>query len=85
MKRITVFFLALILSGCASQSSPTEPMAVSVAGETIEQNAVICKMEKPTGSNRPVKVCRPAPGALDEEQTKRDMRVLQRQSELLNK
>lgn len=84
MKGLIVVFLTLLASGCASQSYSSEPTPVSVAGESIDPNAVVCRMEKPTGSNRPVKVCRPAPGALDDEQTMRDMRFLQRQSEQLN-
>jgi len=84
MKELSAVFLALVVSGCVSQSYSSAPMPASVAGESSEPNAVICRMEKPTGSNRPVKVCRPAYGPLDDEQTTRDMRVLQRQSELLN-
>lgn len=83
MKGFMVVFLAFLLSGCVSQSNSSAPMPISVAGESIEPNAVICKMEKPTGSNRPTRVCRAVRGALDDEQTKRDMQVLQRQSEQL--
>ena len=89
MKGLLAIFLALVGTGCVSQSySPAPEPAqapLSVASESDVPNPVVCRMEKPTGSNRPVRVCRAAPGALDDEETVRDMRVLQRQSELLNK
>lgn len=75
MKESSIIFLSLIVSGCAVEPDLTAPIVASAP------QTVICKMEKPTGSNRPVKVCRPAPGQLDRENTKRDMRVIQRQSE----
>jgi len=85
MKNLIAVLLAFIVSACVSQSYSSAPMPASVASATAEPSEVICKMEKPTGSNRPVRVCRAAPGALDDEQTLREMRVLQRQSELLDK
>ena len=69
--------LGLLVSACT-----TNPHTVPTVAS--EQD-VVCKMEKPTGSNRPVKVCRPAAGAFDRDETERDMRVLQRQTEMLNK
>jgi len=90
MKGLSALILTLVVSGCASQSYSHAPIPVaaadeSAADESVGSNAVICKMEKPTGSNRPVRVCRAEPGPLDDEQTERDLRALQRQSELLNK
>jgi hypothetical protein len=85
MKELIAVFLTLVVSGCAGQPYSPAPMPVGVAGEPNEPNEVVCRMERPTGSNRPVKVCRAASGPLDDEQTTRDMRVLQRQTELLNK
>lgn len=76
MKSVVVVILGLVASGCVANSySP--PLAA-------ENAAVVCKKEKPTGSNRPVEVCRAVAGVLDKEGTKRDMSVLQRQSEILN-
>ncbi len=80
MKACLVIALGLIVSGCVS--SPVPPSVDAVAAE---REAVVCKKERPTGSNRPVKVCRSVPGALEQEDTERDMRVLQRQSEMLKK
>ena len=76
MNAPVIVVLSLFVCGCA-----VNPHSM-VAMETDAQ--VVCKMEKPTGSNRPVKTCRPVSGALDDEETKRDMGVLQRQSEILN-
>ena len=76
MKASVIVILGFVVSGCVA--SPH----TMVAAETDEQ--VVCKMEKPTGSNRPVKICRPVGGVLDQEETKRDMGVLQRQSEILS-
>jgi hypothetical protein len=73
MKGFVVVVLSLIVSGCAA--SPYSPVA------TTADVPVICKKEKPTGSNRPVTVCRPVPGVLEREDTTRDMRILQRQTE----
>ena len=53
------------------------------AMEEPAEQKVSCKKEKPTGSNRPVMVCRPVPGAVDRELTNRDMSILHRQSEAL--
>jgi len=77
MKASVIVFLSLIVSGCAVEPDLTAPIVASTP------QTVICKMEKPTGSNRPVKVCRAAPGELDREEAKRDMRIIQRQSEQL--
>ncbi len=76
VKASVIVVLSFIASGCA-----VNPHSM-VAVETDAQ--VVCKMEKPTGSNRPVKICRPVGGVLDQEETKRDMGVLQRQSEILS-
>jgi len=75
MKASVVVVLCLIVSGCVVNPHSLPPTAADVP--------VICEKEKPTGSNRPVTVCRAVPGVLDGEDTKRDMRVIQRQSEQL--
>ena len=80
MRACVIVILCFIVSACVT-SPLYEPLSV-VAGE---QQEIICKKEKPTGSNRPVTVCRAAPGILDKEATQRDMKVLQRQSEQLNR
>lgn len=77
MKTPKIVILGLLASACT-----TNPHTVPTVAS--EQD-VVCTMEKPTGSNRPVKICRPAAGALDREETERDMRVLQRQTEILSK
>lgn len=83
MKASVVFFLGLVASGCAVQPETPEAIAAAPFKPAVEPPQIICKKEKPTGSNRPVTVCREVASALDQEQTKRDMRVLQRQSEQL--
>ncbi len=75
MKASLVVILSFIAGGCVV--NPHAPVPTAANAE------VVCKKEKPTGSNRPVTVCRPVSGALDQEDTKRDMGVLQRQSEKL--
>lgn len=71
-----IVILSFIVSGCAANP-------YSMAAATTDEQ-VVCKREKPTGSNRPVKICRPVDEALDREDTVRDMRVIQQQSERLN-
>ena len=75
MKAFVIFFLSLVATGCA-----VPPHMAAISSEP--EGEVACHKEKPTGSNRPVVVCRPVAGILDEEQTKRDMREIQQQSEL---
>jgi hypothetical protein len=84
MKASVVVILSLIVSACVVQSNSPTPVPASVVGAPAEPQAVVCKKEKPTGSNRPVRVCRAVAGVLDREQTERGMRVLQRQSEILS-
>ena len=84
MKASVVVILSLIVSACVVHSKPSAPGPTNVVADTPEQQTVVCKKEKPTGSNRPVTVCRAVPGLLEREQTERDMRVLHRQSEILN-
>ena len=84
MKVPVVFFLGLIVSGCAVQPEP-ETVAAAPFEDASEAPRIVCKREKPTGSNRPVKVCREVAGALDREQARRDMGVLQRQADQLRK
>ena len=76
MKATLIVIVGLALSGCVTNSN---------SPAYAEANAdVVCRMEKPTGSNRPVKVCRAVGDAIDQENTKRDMGVLQRQSDILH-
>ena len=82
MKPSIVVLLSVIVSGCVAQSNSLT--SVPESGAAAEQPTIVCKKEKPTGSNRPVKVCRTVAGVLDKEQTDRDMRVLQRQSDILS-
>jgi len=77
MKVSAIVILSLIVSGCVTKPNLAAPIVAS------EEQRVICQKEKPTGSNRLVKVCRAVPGVLDREDTERDMRVIQRQSEQL--
>lgn len=83
MKASIAFFFSLILGGCVAQSNSPTSVPASLLGVPTETQPVVCKKEKPTGSNRPVTVCRAVPGVIDREKTKRDMRVIQRQSEHL--
>ena len=85
MRALFVIFLGLVVSGCAAQPETPEAVAAAPIADSVEAPRIVCKKEKPTGSNRPVKVCREVGDALDQEQTRRDMRVLQRQSEQLKK
>lgn len=78
MKASVVVILSLMVSGCAANSLSSTPVAASG-----KPQAVVCKKEKPTGSHRSVKVCRAVPGALDREDTRRDMGVLREQSVIL--
>jgi hypothetical protein len=80
MKALVILFLSVVLSGCVFQPKTPEEIAAAPFDRAGEPQ-IVCQKEKPTGSNRPVTVCREMPDALDREQTKRDMRVLQRQSE----
>ncbi|RZV37398.1 MAG: hypothetical protein EX272_05445 [Chromatiales bacterium] len=85
MRISVVFLVGLILSGCAAQPETAETIAAAPLESGVEPPKIVCKKEKPTGSNRPIEVCRQVAGAFDEEQTKRDMRVLQRQADQLRK
>lgn len=76
MKKLMFVVLTVFLGGCANHLN-------SIPVAAAEDTRVVCKKEKPTGSNRPVKVCRPAADAIDQEKTGRDMRVLQQQSEII--
>ena len=83
MKSSVVVILSLIVSGCVVQSNSPTPVPTSVVEVPAEPRAVVCKKEKPTGSNRPVRVCRAVAGVFDREETERDMSVLHRQSDVL--
>ncbi len=72
------------MSGCAVQPDSPEAIAAAPFDGPVQQPKVVCKMEKPTGSNRPVQVCREVASALDRELTRRDMDLLQRQTEATN-
>jgi hypothetical protein len=83
MRAIFLLFPGLVMSGCVLQP-PTPEEIAAAPFDRVEEPQIVCRKEKPTGSNRPVTVCREVPDALDRQQTKRDMKVLKRQSELLN-
>jgi len=85
MRTSVVVFLGLLVSGCAAQPETPEAIAAAPFGDAPEAPQIVCKKEKPTGSNRPVTVCREVAGAIDQEQAKRDVRVLQRQADILRK
>ena len=74
----------LMVIGCATQPESAEAIAAESFASTGDAPRIVCKKEKPTGSNRPVRVCRQVGDPLDQEETRRDMRVLQRQSEALS-
>jgi len=81
MRTPVVIFLGLVVSGCVAQPETPESIAAAPFDGPVEPPQIVCKKEKPTGSNRAVTVCREVPGVLDRERTRRDMSVLQRQSE----
>lgn len=74
----------LLVAGCAAQPEepPTASALLSVPDRPDPQ--IVCTREKPTGSNRTVKVCREVGDAIDNENTRRDMQKLQRQSEIIS-
>ncbi len=81
MKVALAVLLGLLAGGCVTPPSEPQPAAGSIAeNATKTPTQVVCKREKPTGSNRPVKVCRKVPTELEREQARRDVRVLQRQT-----
>ncbi len=84
MRAIVVFSLGLFMSGCAVQPDSPEAIAAAPLDGPAQPAKIVCKMEKPTGSNRRVQVCREVPGKLDRELTRRDMDLLQRQTEATN-
>lgn len=85
MRAPIVLFLGLLVSGCAAQPESPEAVAAAPFEDAPEAPRIVCKKEKPTGSNRPVTVCRQVAGAIDHEQARRDMGVLQRQADQLRK
>lgn len=81
MKLTAVFLLLTILtSGCVFQPPTTQQIAAAPFSAATEPE-IICRKEKPTGSNRKVTVCREVLSADDQEQTRQTMKRLQRQSE----
>ena len=69
---------------------PKVPMATNISdGKDIPgEPKVVCRRERPTGSNRPRKVCRTVSGvgdAMEQDAARRDVRALQRQSEILQR
>ncbi|MCF7518647.1 MULTISPECIES: hypothetical protein [unclassified Pseudoalteromonas] len=70
MKFLSVILLAVLMSGCASSSD-----------EQASNDGLICKREKPTGSNIPTRVCRtPEQIAAMEKESKEGIRDIQRNS-----
>jgi hypothetical protein len=81
MKGPVLLFLGLVLSGCVLQPPTPEEIAARPFN-AIEEPAVVCRKEKPTGSNRVMMVCRDVPNAEDQMHTKRTMQRMKRQSEV---
>ena len=84
MRTPVLLSLGIVMSGCIAQPPASEAIAAASLDDPIAPPEVVCKKEKPTGSNRPVTVCREVQSALDQEHTRRDMKVLQRQSDVLS-
>ena len=83
MKALMILAGSIVIAGCAVDPYSPASLASNSASSSDDAPAVICRKEKPTGSNRPVQVCRAAPGTIEAEQTERDMKTLQRQSEMI--
>ena len=81
MKLTAILLLGLLAAGCVTDeraSGTAGVQIVNVDGQPVE---VVCRREKPTGSNRPVKVCRRVATTLEREKAKRDVRAMQRQND----
>ncbi|MEL7186454.1 MAG: hypothetical protein AAFN50_08490 [Pseudomonadota bacterium] len=77
--------LTLIACGCATQTDPDEAVTASeLIKAADDEPRIVCTREKRTGSNRLVKVCREVANEVDRENTRRDMQVLKRQSDILS-
>ena len=84
MRAPVLLISSLVVSGCIAQ--PQTPEAIAAAPfDTESEPQIVCRKEKPTGSNRPVTVCREVASALDRENTRKDLDVLQRQADQLRK
>lgn len=83
MRVVIPVALAIVVGGCAAQpeEQPTASALLSVPER--EEPQIVCTRQKPTGSNRRVKVCKEVGDAIADEHTRRDMQKLQRQSELI--
>ena len=81
VRTLVVFSLGLFLSGCVAQPEAPEAVAAAPSDGPAQQPRIVCRKEKPTGSNRPVNVCREVSSAVDREYTRKDMDMLQRQTE----
>jgi hypothetical protein len=75
--------LAVNCIGCAFGPGSGRGELSSLPHQYGDDQELTCRKEKPTGSNRPVTVCRRNTGEFEKEQVKRDMHVLKRQSEQL--
>ena len=96
MKAVAVVLLSLVVGACVTNASSESGGAVAatesptlesvVGGKAKTQPKVICTREKPTGSHRTIRTCRTV-ASLEHERAaaREDMRVLQRQSEVLNR
>lgn len=85
MRTPIIAALTLIVSGCATQTDPDEPATASeLMSAADDEPKIVCTREKKTGSNRLVKICREVANEVDRENTRRDMQVLQRQSDILS-
>ena len=66
---------------------PKVPMATNISDQMDipREPKVVCRRERPTGSNRPRKVCRTVPDEITKNNAQHDVKVLQRQTEILNR
>jgi len=79
MKTLLFVGLLVLLSGCISTEHSSDGN-ISVAGG---KDGMVCKREKPTGSHRPIKICRTvAQRAIDREEAEVVSRRLRDQSQI---
>ena len=85
MKAYIPVALMIVVSACASQPEEQPTASALLEVPDREEPKVVCTRQKPTGSNRRIKVCREVGDAIADEHTRRDMQKLQRQSEMISR
>ncbi len=80
MRALSILPMGLILSGCIVQPQTPEQIA-ALPFDSSPEPQVVCRREKPTGSNRVQTICRRVLTTEEEARTLNDMRRMQRQSE----